>query len=84
MAINRVAEILADMPDTFLYDGINSDMPLVDRDDANLELLHDLVLADSDVPLLYNPAIDGAERDPAIMERFDAYLHPNDWFTTKI
>lgn len=84
MAINRVAEILADMPDTLLYDGIDSDIPVVDEDDVDIEFLHDLVLADSDVPLLYNPAIDGAERDPAIMARFDAYLHSNDWFTTKI
>lgn len=72
------------MPDTLLYDGIDSDIPLVDEDDIDVEFLHDLVLADSDVLFFYNPAIDGAERDPAIMARFDAYLHPNDWFTEKI
>lgn len=84
MAIDRVAELLTDMPDALLHDGIDSDIPLVDEDDADLEFLRDLVLGDSDIPLLYDPALDGAERDPAIMTRFDAYLHPNEWFTTKI
>ena len=84
MAIDRVAELLTDMPDALLHDGIDSDIPLVDKDDADLEFLRDLVLGDSDIPLLYDPALDGAERDPAIMARFDAYLHPNEWFTSKI
>ena len=53
------------MPDTLLYAGIDSDRPLVDEDDIDVEFLHDLVLADSDVSLLYNPAIDGAESRPS-------------------
>ena len=84
MAIDHVAETLTDMPNALLHDGIDSDIPLVDEYDLALEFLHDLVLPDSDVSFLYNPATDGAERDPAIMARFDAYLHPSDWFTTKI
>ena len=36
MAIDRVAELLTDMPDALLHDGIDSDIRLVDEDDADL------------------------------------------------
>jgi len=52
------------------------------EDDDQIEWLDELLLGDTDVLMLYNPALDGIE-DPnsAVNQHLGcANLHPNDWF----
>ncbi len=57
------------------------DLP-VDEDDDQIEWLDDLLLQDTDVLMLYNPALDGIEDpgSPVNQQLGCAHLHPNDWF----
>jgi len=52
------------------------------EDDDQIDWLEDLLLHDTDVLMLYNPALDGIEDpDSPINQHLGcAHLHPNDWF----
>ena len=52
------------------------------EDDDQIEWLDDLLLQDTDVLMLYNPALDGIEDpdSPVNQQLGIANLHPNDWF----
>ena len=53
-----------------------------DEGDGQIDWLEDLLLQDTDVLMLYNPALDGVEDpDSPINQHLGcAHLHPNDWF----
>jgi hypothetical protein len=52
------------------------------EDDDQIECLDDLLLQDTDVLMLYNPALDGIEDSdsPVNQQLGVANLHPKDWF----
>lgn len=52
------------------------------EDDDQVDWLEDLLLQDTDVLMLYNPALDGIEDpdSPVNQQLGIANLHPNDWF----
>lgn len=52
------------------------------EDDDQIEWLEDLLLQDTDVLMLYNPALDGIEdpASPVNQQLGIANLHPNDWW----
>lgn len=52
------------------------------EDDDQIEWLDDLLLQDTDVLMLYSPALDGIEdSDSPINQQLGiANLHPDDWF----
>jgi hypothetical protein len=56
--------------------------PDEDEDEDDFDLLVDLLFQDTDVLMLYNPALDGIEDpDSPIGQQLGiANLHPNDWF----
>jgi hypothetical protein len=51
-------------------------------DDDGFDWLSELLLADEDVLMLYNPALDGIEdpRSSIAQQQGCSGLHPNDWF----
>lgn len=53
-----------------------------DEDDESLDWLLDVLLQDTDVLMLYNPALDGIEdpESPVAQRAGIGYLHPKDWF----
>lgn len=77
LTIELAADLVAD-GEVYLPADFDMVMPSCGDDDTDFDLAADVLSADDDVRVLWDPAQDGVELDPQNLRRY-VNLHPRDW-----